>query len=524
MKRLTVFLLFVLPVFILPTVQGQPFTIAIYYFEGPPLTDSCEGGTPIADGDTIFIYHDINENGFDFIDPLAPVWEPGQELPDTFIVNLNYYLFNGEAWGYGAGYFYGDYEFASVRGFPDPNAFYLVADGGRAIWVSQVFSPEPGPQILYDWDWTCYEQPLEALNLELGYLEGDPLSEACSSGEPLSDGSIVSIYYDANDDGYDCYDLLAPISFQEPLGFCVNYNQFTLNGEALGLGQGYFLTEPPLSLFCWWPTYPLVSLYLVVETDTANWYSQTFHPQLDSLTYADWSWTCHRGFNVALTNFNMGRLFDECDGNYPLPDSTPVHIYYDANGDGYDESDTLAPVTGDEPADFTVSYNELTMNGQEQYGVAGYFYTNSFTVLSGLPSPDIFYLIAESDEAIWVSETFSPLSCPDTVRLWDWTCYPVTSVDDQPSPASPNEYTLDIWPNPFNSTARIRFELGSPAEVELAVYNLVGQSVAILVSSQELTAGSHQFSWDASGMASGLYFVRLEAGAAVESQKLLLVR
>ncbi len=86
------------------------------------------------------------------------------------------------------------------------------------------------------------------------------------------------------------------------------------------------------------------------------------------------------------------------------------------------------------------------------------------------------------------------------------------------------------YPNPFNPTTTIEFSLPQSDFVTLKIYNLVGEEVATLLSAS-LLSGSHQCEWDASGMASGVYFYRLsvgslkgEAGEWVMTKKLVLLR
>lgn len=84
------------------------------------------------------------------------------------------------------------------------------------------------------------------------------------------------------------------------------------------------------------------------------------------------------------------------------------------------------------------------------------------------------------------------------------------------------------YPNPFNPTTTIRFSLPQPGEAELAIYNLLGQRVATLVKGVQ-EAGSQVLQWngrDEQGreLASGVCFYRLQAGAQVETRKLLLLR
>ena len=95
--------------------------------------------------------------------------------------------------------------------------------------------------------------------------------------------------------------------------------------------------------------------------------------------------------------------------------------------------------------------------------------------------------------------------------------------------AIPALYALDQnYPNPFNSSTMIRFSLPTSEAVELAVYNLAGQKVAILASGSR-PAGTHIVRWDgrdAGGrdLASGAFLYRLQAGARVETRKLLLLQ
>jgi len=98
----------------------------------------------------------------------------------------------------------------------------------------------------------------------------------------------------------------------------------------------------------------------------------------------------------------------------------------------------------------------------------------------------------------------------------------VTSVD-QPA-AAPEEFSLQQnYPNPFNPTTAIRFQIADPGLVTLRIYDLLGQEIATLLN-EELEPGVYTRNWDASGVTSGVYYYRLQAGNAVESRKMVLVR
>jgi hypothetical protein len=79
------------------------------------------------------------------------------------------------------------------------------------------------------------------------------------------------------------------------------------------------------------------------------------------------------------------------------------------------------------------------------------------------------------------------------------------------------------FPNPFNKTASIEFCLPEACNVELTVYNMLGQKVAALVSGS-MKPGYHTVTWDASGVPAGTYFYQLQAGDFTAKKKMLLVR
>jgi YVTN family beta-propeller protein len=83
-------------------------------------------------------------------------------------------------------------------------------------------------------------------------------------------------------------------------------------------------------------------------------------------------------------------------------------------------------------------------------------------------------------------------------------------------------------PNPFNAATQISFSVGKAGPVELAVYNVLGQQVRVLIG-QALAAGRHQVAWDGRDQrgqeaASGIYLVVLRAAGRQATQKLMLLR
>jgi len=86
------------------------------------------------------------------------------------------------------------------------------------------------------------------------------------------------------------------------------------------------------------------------------------------------------------------------------------------------------------------------------------------------------------------------------------------------------------FPNPFNPTTQIAFDLAEQSTVRLTVYNVLGEKMATLVDGIE-SAGHRSASWNASGMASGVYFYKLEAvgttqrgGSFTQIRKMILLK
>lgn len=79
------------------------------------------------------------------------------------------------------------------------------------------------------------------------------------------------------------------------------------------------------------------------------------------------------------------------------------------------------------------------------------------------------------------------------------------------------------YPNPFNPVCKINFQIPASGMVELNVYDIIGKKVASLVNSYQ-SAGTHLVEFDGSGLASGVYFYKLQFGNFIETRKMLLVK
>jgi len=100
---------------------------------------------------------------------------------------------------------------------------------------------------------------------------------------------------------------------------------------------------------------------------------------------------------------------------------------------------------------------------------------------------------------------------------------PVTTVSSKPTNLVSDYVLYQNYPNPFNPETIISWQLAVSSPVSLTVYNPAGQRVAILVDERK-PAGKHSTRFNASGLASGIYYYQLQAGDYQEVKKMILMR
>jgi hypothetical protein len=98
-----------------------------------------------------------------------------------------------------------------------------------------------------------------------------------------------------------------------------------------------------------------------------------------------------------------------------------------------------------------------------------------------------------------------------------------TSVGPKNKEIPSNFKIYQNYPNPFNPTTTISYDLPERVKVKLSIYNLLGQEVATLIEGEQ-EPGRYDVKFDASGLPSGVYFYRLEAGNFIEQKKMILIK
>ena len=244
------------------------------------------------------------------------------------------------------------------------------------------------------------------------------------------------------------------------------------------------------------------------------------------LVYGEWNGQVYIHYNLT------GEFVTEIQGS-----GTPIQI--PASGGSFEFNAYLAN-NSEYPADCDIWTVALLPNGNE----TGALLLVSPTLASGAiidrdrvqnvpanaPAGNYEYILRMGvypDDA-WAEASlpFEKLAADDgSATVDNWDCLgesfdsKLTAGDNLPV----EHVLLTAYPNPFNPETTINFELLDASDVNLTVYDISGREVQSLVTGH-LSPGQHSVVWDADGMPSGVYFVRLEAGGYTATQKLVYMK
>ncbi|MCP4580394.1 MAG: T9SS type A sorting domain-containing protein [candidate division Zixibacteria bacterium] len=112
----------------------------------------------------------------------------------------------------------------------------------------------------------------------------------------------------------------------------------------------------------------------------------------------------------------------------------------------------------------------------------------------------------------------------DAFKVLLINCDPTDITGPENSLEIPREFALvGSYPNPFNASATIKYNLAASSQVTIEIYDILGQKVTTLVDNRQ-PAGYHQVTWNAADMATGMYFYKLNAGEFSETKKMMLLK
>lgn len=194
--------------------------------------------------------------------------------------------------------------------------------------------------------------------------------------------------------------------------------------------------------------------------------------------------------------------------DYALDDGTTGIFACDLDDD--DDND-LAVAGGTDSLAILLNNGDGTFQAYENYITGG----PPYSVYGG-------DLDGDNDDDLAVVNTTGTVS----VLMQSGT--PVDVVDISQN-TLPEQFRLyQNCPNPFNPGTNIQFDLQRRAQIEVSVYNLLGQQIAVLAK-EEFPAGSYSVNWDGidnegRAVATGVYFYKLKADGFIETRKMVLLR
>jgi|GEM_PF-1257941 len=174
---------------------------------------------------------------------------------------------------------------------------------------------------------------------------------------------------------------------------------------------------------------------------------------------------------------------------------------------------------------FTILLCSSTLFAQlsVKYSVIGNGYTDAVSV----PNEDLSSRVDTTYLSGTVGQTIISKSSDNSFALSHGFWYQlskdiVTGIEE--GELVPEIFELkQNYPNPFNPGTKIVFNLPKAVDVQLTIYNILGQEVGTLVD-ERLAAGEYDITFEARDLAAGLYFYRIQAGSFIETKKMLLVK
>jgi photosystem II stability/assembly factor-like uncharacterized protein len=99
-----------------------------------------------------------------------------------------------------------------------------------------------------------------------------------------------------------------------------------------------------------------------------------------------------------------------------------------------------------------------------------------------------------------------------------------TFVEEEKIDEIPTSYNLsNNYPNPFNPTTAIRYQIPELSFVTIKIYDVLGNEIETLVNEEKAT-GTYELTWFAEQLPSGIYFYRLQAGSFIETKKMVFLK
>ncbi len=167
--------------------------------------------------------------------------------------------------------------------------------------------------------------------------------------------------------------------------------------------------------------------------------------------------------------------------------------------------------------------------GDDHVIVVANFGVTDQTGTPGYPVTGTWYDWQSGNSFQVTATTQQALVQPGSFHIYSTKQYPKPALDVQVSNetaenGAPKAFRLNpAYPNPFNPSTTITYDMAQAGPVRIEVLDLLGRSVAILSNGNQ-PAGTHTLQWNASRLGSGMYLIRMQAGGRQFVQKVTLLK
>ncbi len=131
---------------------------------------------------------------------------------------------------------------------------------------------------------------------------------------------------------------------------------------------------------------------------------------------------------------------------------------------------------------------------------------------SGLPDNDVYAIAIDDMGNKWIGTRYGGLAV-----------YSGGTGIEEENHEKVEIGTMKVYSNLFTGITRIRYGVPKDVDVNIAVYNLLGQKVATPVNGNK-KAGYYTVTWDGSKLSAGIYFIKLKAGSFKQTEKIILMK
>lgn len=229
-------------------------------------------------------------------------------------------------------------------------------------------------------------------------------------------------------------------------------------------------------------------------------------------------------FSIAFIFFVSTAFADPSDSVYVIISGDTVHIWNDGANENCGclfrmdvalSNDTIYVTEVDTASEWAYCYCNFDLCASVTGLQSGNYFVKVFRFMPLFFADSLFYIGSTQFSYGGSSSAFISKS-------YQSECYTISDLEEVKE--YPTDFSLDQnFPNPFNPSTVIKYQLPTNSYVILKVYDLLGRELKTLVNEQE-NAGNYSITFTASNLSSGTYFYRIQAGNFVHTNKFIVLK